>query len=485
MAVILAIECFHIPRPALAASATQEAAIDKFMRQSMTDGPVPGMALAIVQDEKVSLAKGYGVTGDGKPFTCDTPIFIASLSKAMTATVALMLVADGRIDLDAPVLRYLPKFRINSPDGGKAITVRYLLNQTSGLTDGGFPEMRMAQPTSLAQRVVSLQSAVPLNAPGTSFHYFNSNYAIVARIVVVVSNQPFEAVLKEKLFEPLGMTNTVAISTYSQAQALSSPPINGHVAAYGRAWRWHEPGGFMGGHGGVVSTANDMRRWLKWQMTGQPNILPPDLRVLMQTPPPSSPYAMGWFAHSENGEKSIFHGGMFSTVSSDMAIYPDRQLGIVLLYGIGGPLPAATVLPKIRDGAFAIATGKPLPQSNASFKNIGRGAAIVTFVLAVLALLDLYSVRKWAQASPVVTWRSVAGVIVRLTPMAIFIPLPRLFQLFHGRAFNFEVTFFAMLDMTIGLLIVSSILAASAVWRMVVMAQISSRHRDVSTSTQT
>lgn len=248
------------------ATVSYEDKLDRFLQQMMTDGAIPGMAIAIVKDGKVSLSKGYGVTGDGQPFTQDTPVLIASLSKAMTAAVALMLVAEGLIDLDTPVQRYVPTFRVNSPDGGRAITIRHLLNQTSGLSDPGFPEMRMAQPKTLVERVTSLQFAIPEDSPGTAFHYFNSNYALVARIVEVVSSKPFEVVLKDKLFKPLGMTGTNAVPTFALAQALAAPPAAGHVVAYGQAWRWHEFGGFMRSwrchlnrhrYGSMAQVAND------------------------------------------------------------------------------------------------------------------------------------------------------------------------------------------------------------------------------------
>jgi Beta-lactamase len=116
---------------ATAATVPDDAKLERFLSQAMADDALPEMALAIVKEGKVTLAKGYGLTGDGQPLKADTPVLIASLSKAMTAAVALMLVAEARIDLDAPVQRYLPVFLVQFADGGAAITVRHLLNQTS------------------------------------------------------------------------------------------------------------------------------------------------------------------------------------------------------------------------------------------------------------------------------------------------------------------------------------------------------------------
>ena len=395
-------------------------------------------------------------------------MLVASLSKAMTAAVVLMLVAEGRIDLDAPVQRYLPEFRVQSPVGGAAITVRHLLNQTSGLSDPGFPEMRMAQPETLVGRVASLQTAVADDTPGIAFHYFNSNYALVARIVEVVSGKPFEVVLEQRLFTPLGMSGTSAVPTFASAQTRTPPPATGHVVAYGQAWRWHEPGGFMGGHGGVISTATDMGRWLQWQMTGLPDILRPDLLALMQTPPAPSRYAMGWFRQITNEETTLWHDGVFSTVYADIAILPERKLGIVLLYGVGGALPAATTFPTIRAGALAIANGDEPEIAGRSLVTIGQWAGAITLILIVAALVDAAALLHWkrsTRAAP--TWKSAMGLAARLFPVVLLLLLPWVLQFVSGRAFSFEAIFFAMLDVTIGLAIVGGILAVSAFARLV------------------
>lgn len=454
--------------PIAAAASPDQAKLDRFLLHAMTDGAVPGMALAIVKDGKVLQTKGYGVTGDGKPFTADTPMLIASLSKAMTAAVALMLVAEGRIDLDAPVQRYLPEFRVRSPDGGASITVRHLLNQTSGLSDPGFPEMRMAQPDSLTGRIASLQTAIAEVEPGKAFHYFNSNYSIVARIVETVSGKPFDDVLEQKLFKPLGMISTSAVQTYASAQSRSPPPATGHVVLYGRAWLLHEAGGFMGGHGGVISTANDMGRWLQWQMTGQPAILRADLITLMQTPPASSPYAMGWLRQTANGETTLSHDGVFSTVYADIAIGPERKLGTVLLYGVGGALPTATTFPKIRADVLAIANGDEPEKPGRSLVTIGRWAGAMTLILAVAALIDAAALLGWMRSSRgAFDWKSAMGLTARLLPAALLLSLPWLLQFASGRAFSFEAIYFAMLDVTVSLTIVGAILATSALIRLV------------------
>ncbi len=116
----------------------------------------------------------------------------------------MQLVEAGRIELDAPVQTYLPEFSVADPSGARTITVRMLLQQTSGLADAGFPEMTLSQPATIAERVNGLREAELVSEPGTTFHYFNPNYAILARVVEVVSGRSFADYLHARVFTPIG-----------------------------------------------------------------------------------------------------------------------------------------------------------------------------------------------------------------------------------------------------------------------------------------
>ncbi|MGE5659648.1 MAG: serine hydrolase domain-containing protein [Actinomycetota bacterium] len=179
-----------------------ENAIDRLISEQMATQHLPGLALAITQGDKILYAKGYGVASSSEPVTVQTQFFIASVSKSFTAAAILQLVEAGKINLDAPVQTYLPEFTLSDANTGAQITLRHLLNQVSGLSDLGFPESQLPQPTTLKQRVTTLNTAHLVAVPGTEFHYFNPNYAILARVVEVVSHQPFSEYLRSHLFAP-------------------------------------------------------------------------------------------------------------------------------------------------------------------------------------------------------------------------------------------------------------------------------------------
>ncbi len=173
-----------------------ENAIDRLINEQIATQHIPGLALAVTQGDKILYAKGYGVASSSQPVTVQTQFFIASVSKSFTAVAVMQLVEAGKINLDTPVQTYLPEFTLTDPNTAAQITIRHLLNQVSGLSDWGFPESQRPQPTTLKQRVTSLNIARPVAVPGTEFHYFNPNYAILARVVEVVSQQPFSEYLR-------------------------------------------------------------------------------------------------------------------------------------------------------------------------------------------------------------------------------------------------------------------------------------------------
>ncbi len=132
-------------------------AVDDFVKAQMLEQNIPGLAIAIVRNGRVLFIAGYGAARDGEPVTPTTQFRLASLSKSFTAVAALQLVEAGKVLLDAPVSRYVPEFAAGGQSAG--ITVRQLLNQTSGLADTGFTAGLGRQDKTLAERSANLRSA--------------------------------------------------------------------------------------------------------------------------------------------------------------------------------------------------------------------------------------------------------------------------------------------------------------------------------------
>lgn len=214
---------------------------------------IPGLALAITHGDQVVHVRGYGEAKPGVPVTGQTQFRMASLSKSFTALAVLQLVEAGKMELDAPVTRYLPGFALATPLAAARISVRQLLNHTSGLADAGFVNGLGGQQQSLPERVGSLRSAHPVAEPGKAFHYFDPNYQVLARLVEVVSGQAFDTYLQQHVFVPLAMRNTASGLT-SAISAQSAPHLaQGHVLAYGAALALPE---LAGGPAAFAAAAN-------------------------------------------------------------------------------------------------------------------------------------------------------------------------------------------------------------------------------------
>ena len=198
------------PSPAFARDGLDLAAVERLVTDFADQGGYPGIAIAITKGDQVVHVGGYGHDSSGAAVTATTPWPAASLSKSFTALAVMQLVEAGKVTLDAPVRDYLPDFRIAAAQGGR-ITVRQLLNQTSGINDRTLPEKSLPQPDSLAGAVVRARAATLAAEPGTKHFYTNTNYHLAARLVEVVAGEPFGQYLRRQVLEPLGMRASTTI----------------------------------------------------------------------------------------------------------------------------------------------------------------------------------------------------------------------------------------------------------------------------------
>jgi CubicO group peptidase (beta-lactamase class C family) len=114
--------------------------IDSFLRKTVNTYNIPGLAVAIVNDKEIIFISGYGESSPGIDISSDTPFLLGSTSKTFTALGIMRLVEEGKVELDAPVKKYLPEFKLATPEYDSVITIRHLLNHTSGLSDKGMPK---------------------------------------------------------------------------------------------------------------------------------------------------------------------------------------------------------------------------------------------------------------------------------------------------------------------------------------------------------
>jgi CubicO group peptidase (beta-lactamase class C family) len=423
-------------------------AIDQFVQGWMAANGVPGLAVAVTRDTRIVHLRGYGGAGNGRPVTPDTQFLVASLSKSFTALAVLQLVEDGRVKLDAPVAAYLPGFTVADRAETAEITVRMVLNQTSGMADAGFPEVGLPEPTTIAGRVASLRGAELVSGPGTAFHYFDPNYAVLARLVEVVSGRPFSAYLRRHVLDPLAMTGTTSVVTAAQAPSAARDLARGHILAFGVPIAREELDGSLGGSGGVISTARDMASWLilhnqRGTFQGR-SLVSPRAIELAHTPPPGidTSYAMGW-TRRPGSPPAIEHSGVLSTFYAHQALLPAGGYGIVFLANAYSGLIDFTGLLR---GLIALVTADGAPSQGFGARRIGIALIGVAALMVAVGAWRFRGLRGWRQRAGR-PWRAALGVAGPFAPAALTLLVPTLVTRFSGRVFSWRVLLLAVPDL--------------------------------------
>ncbi len=441
--------------------------IDAFLQQKSEKGNIPGFSVAIAHQGKTIFAKGYGRTGDNKPVNADTPFAIASLSKSFTAMAVMQLVETGKIKIDSPISDYLPSLGEN----GTKITVRQLLNQTSGYSDLTFPELAFHdQPRTLQSAIERMKNVTLVSKPGEAFHYHNPNYQVLARLVEVVSGESFPVYLDKNIFIPLNMSNTVSVS--GTKDFYNVPGVNytpGHVFLFGYPLKKKEPDWFIQGSAGMVSTSNDMAHWLIANINKgaykNHQVLSPQGIQAMQTPYPGGSYAMGWIA----GDSTLVrHNGILWTSQAEQIILKNKNYGIVILFNSG--------LSAFQDyGSFTRGITDIINGNNPEISIFPTIAYEV--LIAVIAILAIFMScrrltrtkqweKKYASRSKFLSW---LWLIFRLTPMILLLSIPQIGTSMSGRVLSWDRIFWAMPSIVILLSIVAVlnvIIVAARIYRL-------------------
>lgn len=436
-----------------AAVPPSSAALDSFLASALARTGMPGMAVVITHGAQLVYRKAFGCAGPGRPVTPGTQFRIGSLSKSFTALAVLQLVEQGRIRLDEPVQAYLPEFTTADAAASRQITVRHLLNHTSGMSDAGFPAAAQYRPESLSQRVRSLRKARLAGKPGQSFNYFDPNYQLLARIVEVVTGMRFEAYLRERIFLPLGMAHTVATATTSVGAQDALQLAQGHILLFSVPVAHADGEGLLAGAAGVITTADDLAAWLILQATGRgpagQALLSPAGMALMHTPPPgvAGGYGMGWqLITPAQGPRRIEHHGVLPTFSADQVVLPGSGYAFAVLYN-GNSALADTA--GVVSGLAALLTGGTPPgiRSTRLVALILGALTVLTIAVRVRGLLPL---RVWARHRQGRSWWvTLPGFGWLLLPAVLLVAVPALLLAGIGRSFTFWQLCLAMPDVMI------------------------------------
>jgi CubicO group peptidase (beta-lactamase class C family) len=260
------------------------------VEEEMEEDSVPGLALAIVRGDEVVHLRSFGTTEpDGRPVTPKTSFVLGSMSKSFTALATMQLAEKDKVELDAPVQRYLPWFRVASSEASARITVRHLLNQTSGLPENA--SRGRGADSTLEAHVRALSDVELAHPPGTTYEYSSPNYQVLGLIVQEVSGQSFGEYVRQNIFNPLGMDDSFVSQTETQrADTMAS----GHRYWFGRpvaADLPYEEGRLPSAS--LISSSEDMAHYLIAQLNEgryeQAAVVSPDgMAELCTAPPPKA-----------------------------------------------------------------------------------------------------------------------------------------------------------------------------------------------------
>lgn len=352
----------------------QSDAVDKFVQTQIAEQHVPGVAVAVIKNGKVVKSKGYGLASVEfqVPATDQSVFEIGSISKQFTSAAIMLLVEDGKVKLDEKISKYLP----DTPETWQNVTVRNLLNHTSGIPSytrlGGFELFKRYKAGDFIKEL----SQHPLDfETGTKYSYNNSGYSLLGYIIESASGKTYWEFLGNRIFKPLGMNST----------ANRDPKFVVRNRVTGYEWENGRLTGRDGvltdlfSAGAIISTVADLAKW---------DIALHGNKILKQTSKDAMwttgtlnngenlRYGLGWYVNEFRGQKVISHSGQTAGFAANNSLYIDADVNIIVLSNIGtsslGTIIAKEIakiyIPSISLKALKVKTDEN-PNLSAKFKN--------------------------------------------------------------------------------------------------------------------
>jgi CubicO group peptidase (beta-lactamase class C family) len=299
---------------------------------------VPGAAVGLLRDGTVE-TWGFGVASieTGFPVRADTLFQFGSISKVFTATLILQLVEQGRLDLDTPVVRYLPSLRLADAEATGSVTLRQLLTHTAGFYGDRFNDYGPG-PDALTKAIAEFHSLRQYTPPGARWAYSNTGFQLAGAVAQEVMGQEFESLMRERVMEPLGITRTF----YFADEAITYPIAVGHNTLpeqeieLTRTWARHRA---RAPQGGLTGTVGDLLRFASFHM----GMMPDSVGVLgeagvreMQRPQVTAGsfaehYGFGWALRRFGDTLVVGHGGSTNGFRAQLSLVPQQRLAVAVL----------------------------------------------------------------------------------------------------------------------------------------------------------
>lgn len=365
--------------------------LDAYIEKARQQWEAPGLAVAVVKDGKVLFAKGYGVRQLGKPEKVDgqTIFAICSTTKAMTAAAMGMLVDEGKVNWDDKVTQHLPDFQLYDSYVTRELRVRDLFTHNAGLGNADF----LWGDTDLSSdEVLSRLRLLPPSYPFRGgYTYQNIMYLAAGKLIEKVSGISWEDFVTQRIFQPLGMTNTYANQQRSLVQKDRSTP---HYRLEGKITPITDSNAdAIAPAGAVWSSIEDMAKWTQFvldsaRVNGKRLLNPATYAEWLKpqaivtdegfyptqalTKPHWKTYAFGWFQHDYNGRAVSFHTGSLAGTIAILGTIPDEKIGVYVF----GNLDHAEVRHAIMYKVFDVLGGQETGRDwSTEFKKLYDGLA--------------------------------------------------------------------------------------------------------------
>ncbi len=352
---------------ALAAQQEPLGSLDQFVQTVMHDWEAPGVAVAVVKDDQVVFAKGYGVreVGGAELVDTETLFAIASTSKAFTAAAVGMLVDEGRLGWDDRVTDHLPGFQLYDPYVTRELTVRDILSHRSGLPPGDL--LWYLSPHDRHEILKRVRGLEPTWSFRSHYGYQNIMFIAAGQLVEAVTDTSWDDFLRHRIFDPLGMSTSATRFAELQQRANVATPhgkIDGKVSPL--SWRdWDN----VGGAGAVHSCVAEMAQWIRMQLgegeydgrrflsdsvireMRQPQTIVPRDTVDERLFPESHFYAygLGWRLMDYRGRIVVRHGGALDGMRTHVALVPEEELGVVAITNVNESLVPQAIVWQVID----------------------------------------------------------------------------------------------------------------------------------------
>jgi CubicO group peptidase (beta-lactamase class C family) len=352
-----------LPRPAVFGQTTAPPeplkALDAYVEKGLSDWRIPGLAIAVVKDDRVIFARGYGVREVGKAERVDekTLFGVGSVTKSFTAAGVGLLVDEKKMAWDDAAVKHLPGLQLYDASLTSQVTLRDLLSHRTGLPRANGSLLIGYDRAETARRMRYLKPAAGLRS---QFTYNNHMYLFAGLALEAVSKTSWEEFVRKRLFAPLNMTaSNTSVSAFTQGSNVAQP----HASIQSKVQRLplrgiesHAPAG------AVNSNALDMSNWVrmflnKGSFEGRQILSPQVVRILQsqQTVIPVGPlseklfpsthfqgYGMGWFVRDYRGRKVVEHGGNVDGMTAQVGMLPEENLGVVIMSNMNAtPFPLA------------------------------------------------------------------------------------------------------------------------------------------------